>query len=82
MDEECAILQVPNPLCQIHTVRLWMKAFIPKEIEGAKLIAAGPHRGKTMLTSPGPINAWFLTDERDFSAEPSTLKQAKKNVMR
>jgi hypothetical protein len=26
-----------------------------------------PHRGKTVLPAPGPVNACFLTDGRDFS---------------
>jgi hypothetical protein len=59
-----------NPPCRIHTVRLWFKAFIPRDIEGTKTVTTGPHKGKTMLSSPGPIAAWFLTDGRGFNAAP------------
>jgi hypothetical protein len=58
----------PSTPCKIQTVLLWMKAFIPKNAEGSQLIPDGIHKGKTMLGTPGPIQAWFLTDERDFSS--------------
>lgn len=53
----------------IVTLRLWINAFIPRNLEGAKIVAgSGEHSGKTMLPTPGPINAWFLTDQREFSS--------------
>jgi hypothetical protein len=58
----------PSTPCKVQTVLLWMKAFIPKNAEGSQVVPDGIHKGKTMLGTPGPIQAWFLTDERDFSS--------------
>ena len=52
-------------------LRLWLNAFIPIDLEGAEVVKVGPHAGKTMLPTPGPVDGWFLTDERGFSSEPS-----------
>jgi hypothetical protein len=55
------------PSAQIHTVKLWLKSFIPRDIDSAVPVPGGPHAGKTMLPTPGPVNACFLTDQRGFS---------------
>ena len=52
-------------------LRLWLNAFIPVDLEGAEGVRAGPNAGKTMLPMPGPVDVWFLTDQRGFSAEPT-----------
>jgi hypothetical protein len=64
------LVQNSNDLCQIETVRLWFKVFIPADIDGAELVPAGQHKGKTMLHSPNPVALWFLTDGRDFDSNP------------
>jgi hypothetical protein len=52
----------------IQTLKIWLKAFIPYACEGAVPVPGeGPHQGKTMLLTPGPVDACFLTDERGFS---------------
>lgn len=51
-------------------LKLWLKSFIPGSIEGGEVMKNGPHAGKTALTSPKPIEAWFLTDQRSFSDQP------------
>lgn len=52
----------------IHRLKIWLKAFIPHDIETAKTIpGSGPHAGKTMIPSPPPLSAYFLTDQRGFS---------------
>lgn len=56
--------------CRIEKVRLWLKVFIPEEVEGAERVPAGPHQGKTMLHSPNPVALWFLTDGRGFDSSP------------
>lgn len=56
--------------CRIQNIRLWLKAFVPGDLEGAVPVPAGIHQGKTMFPSPGPIEAWFLTDQRGFSDNP------------
>lgn len=48
-------------------LRLWFNAFIPGDLEGCKEVEAGAHSGRSILPSPGPVDAWFLTDQRDFS---------------
>lgn len=52
-------------------LRLWLNAFIPARMEGVEPVPTGPHVGKTMLPSPGPLDAWFLTDQRGFSDDPT-----------
>jgi hypothetical protein len=62
--------QRPNPVGQINTIRIWLKAFIPNELEGVEHVPDnGEHAGKLMLASPHPFKAWFLTDQRRFSSE-------------
>ena len=53
-----------------QSLRLWLNAFIPIDLEGAEVVKAGAHAGKTMLPTPGPVDLWFLTDERGFSNAP------------
>lgn len=57
--------------CTLHTVRIWFKSFIPVDMEGTEPVPDGPHAGKTMFRSPGPLEAWFLTDQRGFSTDPN-----------
>ena len=55
----------------VTSLSIWINAFIPGDLEGAEVVpGSGAHAGKTMLPTPGPINAWFLTDQRGFSADP------------
>lgn len=52
----------------IHRLKIWLKVFIPHDIATAKTVpGSGPHAGKTMLPSPLPLTAHFLTDQRGFS---------------
>src|SRR4051812_5842108 len=56
---------------QIATIRVWLNAFIPRDIpQQTKIVTAGPHRGETMLIVPSPKLPCYLTDNRDFSAAP------------
>jgi len=53
----------------IHRLKIWLKVFIPNDIDSAKTVpGSGPHAGKTMLPSPPPVTAHFLTDQRGFSS--------------
>lgn len=54
---------------RIHTIKLWVNAFIPSTYVGAETIAAGEHAGKTMLTTLWVVNRCFLTDDREFSTD-------------
>ncbi len=72
--------QNSDPSSRVQTVRLWFKSFIPFDLEGALSVPAGPHVGKTMLPSPGPIDAWFLTDGREFSLELGALARMHSEV--
>lgn len=62
--------QRPAGALGIRTLRLWLNAFIPPDLEETKPVTAGQHTGKAMLPTPGPVNAWFLTDNRHFSNDP------------
>jgi hypothetical protein len=62
--------------CQIKTVKLWVKAFIPLEVyaeDGTTPVTLavpdGPYAGQTMLPGPTPVNDCFLTDQRFFSGD-------------
>lgn len=65
-----------GPVC-IRAVKLWINAFIRRDIPGLTRVVpgTGPHAGKTMSPSPLPIvarlNDCFLTDNRDFSPDPN-----------
>lgn len=52
-------------------LRLWLKSFIPRDIDGWELVPTGIYKGQTMFPTPGPINAWFLTDQRGFTPDIS-----------
>ncbi len=52
---------------RIHTIKLWVNAFIPSTYVGAEPVPAGIHAGKTMLTTLWVVNRCFLTDDRTFS---------------
>lgn len=52
-------------------LRIWLNAFIPMDLEGVEVVKAGAHAGKMMLPTPGPVDAWFLTDARGFSSDPT-----------
>jgi hypothetical protein len=49
-----------------ETIKVWLKAFIPRNADGTTTVPAGQHAGETMLTT-GPVDRCFLTDERGFS---------------
>jgi len=52
----------------IRTVKIWINAFIPRNISGyTRRVPAGIHAGKTMIPGPNPLSDCFLTDQRDFS---------------
>lgn len=55
----------------IKTIKLWLNAFIPRDIpDQTKIVPGdGEHGGKTMLPSPPPIAEYFLTDQRFFSSD-------------
>src|SRR5690242_9565019 len=54
---------------RIQKVKIWLNAFIPKDLDSAQPVPGDKYAGKTMLPTPGPINAWFLTDQRGFSSD-------------
>jgi hypothetical protein len=54
---------------RIERIKLWFKAFIPRELTSAEVVPAGPHAGKTMLPNPGPVKMYFLTDQRSFDSD-------------
>ena len=56
----------------LSDVRLWIKAFIPRDIPDMTLpVPAGRHSGKTMIPGPTWINDCYLTDNRSWSASES-----------
>lgn len=72
MDSERATVAPASGTTPITTLTIWLNAFIPGNLEGVKVVPGhGAHAGKTMLPSPGPVDAWFLTDQRGFSADPN-----------
>lgn len=61
-----------NTLDPIRRVRIWINAFIPRDVPGVTVTVPGKgtHAGKTML----PSTFWgdcFLTDQRTFSSSPA-----------
>jgi hypothetical protein len=59
-----------TPSRTIHTVKLWIKAFIPNDYERATQVpGTGAHAGKTMITDLWLLNRCFLTDQRGFSSD-------------
>jgi hypothetical protein len=70
LDKLCAApapFEFPD-LPLFSNVRVWINAFIPRDIIGLTLrVPAGPHAGKTMLGEPTFISDCFLTDQRGFS---------------
>jgi hypothetical protein len=54
---------------RVRIVKIWLNAFIPKDLDSAQPVPGTKHSGKTMLPTPGPMNAWFLTDQRGFSSD-------------
>lgn len=62
------IFQVEPTLAADREIRLWVNAFIPKTIKGlTRVVPAGTHKGKTMISGPTLVNDCFLTDQRTFS---------------
>jgi hypothetical protein len=58
--------EVPN---RLESVTLWTNAFIPANVPGlTKPVAAGPHRGKTMITGP-VFSESYLTDNRSYDSK-------------
>jgi Domain of unknown function (DUF4157)/Protein of unknown function (DUF3238) len=59
-----------SPPPGIKTVKVWLKAFIPKDVPGVTEAAPSPHAGLTMVPGPIPgVSDCFLTDQRGFSAD-------------
>lgn len=54
---------------KITALRIWMKAFIPSDLEGVEPVPVGEHAGKLMLKSPEPFKTCFLIDQRNFSSD-------------
>jgi hypothetical protein len=62
---------VSPPISQapIKTIKVWLNAFIPKDVPGRSFPATGSHTGQTMLKGPVPlVSDCFLTDQRSFSS--------------
>jgi hypothetical protein len=57
-----------TPAGAIHTMKVWLNAFIPREVGTlTQKVPEGPFAGKTMIPGPIPgISDCFLTDNRDF----------------
>ncbi len=54
----------------IRTVKVWLNAFIPKDVDSLTEQAPSPHAGKTMLRGPIPgISDCYLTDNRGFDPD-------------
>jgi hypothetical protein len=54
----------------IKTVKIWLKAFIPNNLDSVEVVGGtGLHAGKTALPTPGPMDMWFLTDQRTFDSD-------------
>jgi Domain of unknown function (DUF4157)/Protein of unknown function (DUF3238) len=51
----------------IRTVKVWLNAFIPRDIAGLTKPAPG-HPGETMIPGPGGWSDCFMTDQRDFDS--------------
>jgi hypothetical protein len=57
---------------QIRTVTVWLSAFIPRNLgEQTTVVSQGPYQGQTMLVAPVPKLPCYLTDDREFSVDPS-----------
>ena len=52
------------PAEPIRNVKVWINAFIPRNVPGVTVAAPGASAGSTMVR--GPLNTCFLTDNRDF----------------
>ncbi len=53
------------------SVVFWLNAFIPKYTTNWRLVKQGPYKGQTMMLGPLPWSHCFLTDNRDFSTDPT-----------
>jgi hypothetical protein len=54
----------------IRTVKVWLNAFIPKNVDSLTEPAPSSHPGKTMLRGPIPgISDCYLTDNRGFDSD-------------
>ena len=70
MSEVMMVTSATNPVgSSVQTVKIWLKAFIPGDLDSSEIVQGGSHAGKTALSAPGPIQAWFLTDQRQFSSD-------------
>lgn len=54
------------PAEPITSVKVWINAFIPRNVPGVTVAAPGASAGTTMVR--GPLDTCFLTDNRDFDA--------------
>jgi hypothetical protein len=62
----------PQNTTNIKKVKIWINAFIPRDVPGVTEAAPGIHAGKTMLQGPvAGVSDCFLTDNRSFDSNPS-----------
>ncbi|MFE7777710.1 DUF3238 domain-containing protein [Streptomyces sp. NPDC057445] len=54
--------------CSIQSVKVWLKAFIPKDVPGLTLPRPN-HPGETMVGGLPLVGDCFLTDQRGFSSD-------------
>jgi hypothetical protein len=57
----------PAPAPSIRIVKLWLNAFIPRDVPGVTEPAPAAHTG-TMVRGPTAISDCYLTDDRSFSS--------------
>jgi hypothetical protein len=62
-----SLLNIPSSSSSIDTVKVWLNAFIPRNIPDYTIPAPPPHDGKTMIRGPVPgTTTCYLTDNRYF----------------
>jgi Domain of unknown function (DUF4157) len=64
-------------------IKLWVNAFIPNSVSGAKKISTGPFAGRTVFPSPPHPFHWgscFETDDRGFSSVVGASSRVKAAV--
>jgi hypothetical protein len=60
----------------IQTVKVWLNAFIPRDVDGITEPAPSVHSGKTMLRGPIPfVSDCYLTDNRGFDSNIQALSR-------
>lgn len=60
----------------IQTVKVWLNAFIPRDVDGITEPAPSVHSGKTMLRGPiAGVSDCYLTDNRGFDSNIQALSR-------